>query len=332
MSRAYQIHLEQIEAHDVHYPSPLATEVIQVTNPDLSCTICFPPTVYYSQFHCFWLQYQPAYSATSYTQQTIGDQIITALLRHYTRFTLCPILPDNFEANTFELYIEGPTQSTPFQTHPDNPLANLPVSQIYQENNQDLEFSISSIPQSIFTLAPEVTTPQLPVVTELYQTNPTLNTTPLTTPPLHRQPHNLFGPRPASTDHQIIKVPQVNPLQPNVLVEQPNQTPNTTPIDPPPLQVQPLEEVNLEVNLQEQENPNEELIESEEEPEDLNQEEVAESEESEEELEEPNPEELIFSDSESDATVEDPEPERNMAEDAMNAAAAAITALADAMG
>ncbi|CAG8700583.1 37254_t:CDS:1, partial [Gigaspora margarita] len=49
----------------------------------------------------------------------------------------------------------GPTQSTPFQTCPDNPLANLPISQIYQENNQDPEFSISPIPQSIFTLAPE---------------------------------------------------------------------------------------------------------------------------------------------------------------------------------
>ncbi|CAG8845033.1 26374_t:CDS:1, partial [Gigaspora margarita] len=56
---------------------------------------------------------------------------------------------------TFDLYIEGPTQSTPFQTHPNNPFANLPISQIYQENNQDLEFSISSILQSIFILAPE---------------------------------------------------------------------------------------------------------------------------------------------------------------------------------
>ncbi|KAF0436895.1 hypothetical protein F8M41_004617 [Gigaspora margarita] len=100
------------------------------------------------------------------------------------------------------------------------------------------------------------------------------------------------------------------------------------------------EEICLEeVNLQEQvEEPNQELVESEEEtsekeaseeePEDFNQEELIETEE---EPEEPNPEELRFSDSESDATVEDPESERNMAEDAINAAAA-ITALVDTMG
>ncbi|CAG8801802.1 42314_t:CDS:1, partial [Gigaspora margarita] len=57
---------------------------------------------------------------------------------------------------TFNLYIEGSIQATPFlQTHTNNPLENLALSPVLQENNEHLEFSISSCPQSILTLSPE---------------------------------------------------------------------------------------------------------------------------------------------------------------------------------
>ncbi|CAG8705624.1 13219_t:CDS:2, partial [Gigaspora margarita] len=46
---------------------------------------------------------------------------------------------------TFDLYIEELTQFILFQTYPDNPFANLPISQIYQENNQDLEFNTTQV-------------------------------------------------------------------------------------------------------------------------------------------------------------------------------------------
>ena len=68
MSRAYQIHLEQIEAHDIHHPSPLATDIIQVTDPDLSCHICYPPVGYHRAFRHFWNEYRNTYFAYRYTQ------------------------------------------------------------------------------------------------------------------------------------------------------------------------------------------------------------------------------------------------------------------------
>ena len=74
----------------------------------------------------------------------------------------------------------------------------------------------------------QVTTPLPPVVNELYQTNLTSNTTPLTTPPLY---HQLFISQSAPIDYQIIEVHLVTTFQPNVLNEldsQTNQTPNTT--------------------------------------------------------------------------------------------------------
>jgi len=73
MNRAYQIHLEQIEAHDASHPSTLAVEVQQIVNPDLSCIVCYPPVHYFRAFRTFWNRYQPAYLATSYTQQTIAN-------------------------------------------------------------------------------------------------------------------------------------------------------------------------------------------------------------------------------------------------------------------
>src|SRR5260364_315161 len=132
MSRAYQIHLAQIEAHEASYPTSLATEALQITHPDLSCSICFPPTIYHRQFRTFWTEYQSAYFANRYTQQTIvayfelrqlridyntaraaardivfscrysnpnlnPREVISALLCRYTRFTLLPTLPQIFE-------------------------------------------------------------------------------------------------------------------------------------------------------------------------------------------------------------------------------------------
>src|SRR6185437_934273 len=61
MNRAYQIHLEQIEAHDASHPSTLAVEVQQIVNPDLSCIVCYPPVHYFRAFRTFWNRYQPAY-------------------------------------------------------------------------------------------------------------------------------------------------------------------------------------------------------------------------------------------------------------------------------
>src|SRR5260363_430741 len=258
------------------------------------------------------------------------------------------LLPYDEDTTQVQFPPRIPLPSSPFSeirldqplTRPDTPPPN-PLPRFLQNLN----------PAQYFRRTPPPVTTQLPVVNELYQANITPNTTPLTTPPLRRQ---LFIPQPAPTDHQIIEVPQVTPPQPNVLVEQPNQTPNTTPIDPHPLPVQrqiylpqaeiiephivgaypkpaviepaALEEIRLEeVNLQEQEeNPNEELIESEEE--------TSEKEASEEEPEDLKQEELAETEEEPDATVEDPEPEEAMANEALNAAAEAMTALANAMG
>ena len=187
MSRAYQIHLEQIEAHDIHHPSPLATEVIQVTDPDLSCHICYPPVGYHRAFRRFWNEYRNTYFAYRYTQRTVDAHfiltlprdyntlraaardivfscrynnphldplaVIAALLRANTRFTLAPTLPSDFEGNIFDVHLETPAIATPI---PGQVIDNLDhLSPITQGTDEELDYRISPTTRLIYTLEPE---------------------------------------------------------------------------------------------------------------------------------------------------------------------------------
>lgn len=50
MNRAYQLHLEQIEAHETSHSLPLAVEALQALYPDLFCITCYPPVNLYHPF------------------------------------------------------------------------------------------------------------------------------------------------------------------------------------------------------------------------------------------------------------------------------------------
>ena len=55
MNRAYQIHLERIQAHEEqHIDTSQANDVIQILDPDLSCRICFPERTLHRAFRRFW--------------------------------------------------------------------------------------------------------------------------------------------------------------------------------------------------------------------------------------------------------------------------------------
>ena len=72
MNRAYQIHIERIQAHDLQYHNTSsAYTVLQILDPDLSCQLCFPGTNLHWTYCKFWNWYHNKYSATSYTQQII---------------------------------------------------------------------------------------------------------------------------------------------------------------------------------------------------------------------------------------------------------------------
>ena len=146
MNRAYQIHIERIQTHDLQYQNTSsAYTVLQALDPDLSCQLCYSGTNYHWTYYIFWNWYRKEYLAKSYSQQTISaylelthsssynkaraaahniifscryntplnnsKNIIQILLNKYIRYTLLLHLPFNFEVTSFDTYIE-------FQTNP----------------------------------------------------------------------------------------------------------------------------------------------------------------------------------------------------------------------
>src|ERR1041384_7360737 len=147
MHRAYQLHLDQLRAHDrQHRDTSLSFETLQAINPDLSCKVCYPGTNYHRQFRAFWNWYSRTYQAVTYTQRTVtahynlinhptyfearaatrdivfscryraplenSRTVIETLLVSYSRFTLASTLPDEFTANQFDYYLEQLTASS----------------------------------------------------------------------------------------------------------------------------------------------------------------------------------------------------------------------------
>src|SRR5207253_7434440 len=137
MNRAYQIHIERIQAHNLQYHNTSsAYTVLQTLDPDLSCQLCFPETNLYRTYRKFWNWYHNKYSVTSYTQQTItahfelttsptynraraaahdiifscrystplenSKNIVQTLLYNYTRYILQPHLPLDFEVTLLD--------------------------------------------------------------------------------------------------------------------------------------------------------------------------------------------------------------------------------------
>ncbi len=182
MNRAYQIHIERIQAHDLqHQNTSLAYTVLQALDPDLSCQLCYPGTNYHRTYRTFWNWYRKEYSAKSYSQQTISahlelthsssynqaraaardiafscryntpldnpKNIIQILLNKYTRYTLLPHLPLDFEVTSFDTYIEfqtNPTTNNPYLNRtPEEALGTLgsPIPNQYQSSLDHFEFS-----------------------------------------------------------------------------------------------------------------------------------------------------------------------------------------------
>src|SRR6185437_6786511 len=132
MNRAYELYLEQIEAHETSHPLSLAVDILQAYHPDLSCTICYSIFDLYRPFRRFWKTYQDNYFATTYSQKKNNayrvlvtatnyntaraatrdivfsyyynndlldpKEVIASLLLEHTSYTLAPTLPSNFEA------------------------------------------------------------------------------------------------------------------------------------------------------------------------------------------------------------------------------------------
>ena len=147
MNRAYQIYIERIQAHDLQYQNTSsAYTVLQALDSNLSYQLCYLGTNYHRTYRTFWNWYRKEYSAKSYSQQTISahlelthsssynkaraaardivfscryntpldnpKNIIQTLLNKYTRYTLLPHLPLDFEVTSFDTYIEFQTNST----------------------------------------------------------------------------------------------------------------------------------------------------------------------------------------------------------------------------
>src|SRR6185295_13697775 len=189
MHRAYQIHLEHIEAHDRTYQdTSLSCDTFQILCPDNSCQTCFPAVQYHRRFHSFWAWYQRTYPATSYTQKTVSShldlitnpdyitarfaareivfscryrthidprQIIINFLTNFTPYRLTPTLPPKFPSNIFDPYIEDPDYSPP-----NSPIVD--TSQILR----DLGSPVSSPPYHNLDL------PQLDTLTRLTSVAP----------------------------------------------------------------------------------------------------------------------------------------------------------------
>ncbi|CAG8611945.1 5653_t:CDS:1, partial [Paraglomus occultum] len=146
MNRAYQIHIERIQAHDSrHQNTSQAYTVLQTLDPDLSCQLCYPGTTLHRSYRNFWNWYKRTYYAQSYSQQTATahlelinsstysraraaardiifscrynipienpKNIVETLLVKYTRYTLQSHLPLGFEATAFDIYIEFPASA-----------------------------------------------------------------------------------------------------------------------------------------------------------------------------------------------------------------------------
>ena len=85
MNRAYQIHIERIQAHDrQHQNTSQAYTVLQTIDPDLSCRLCFPGTNFHRSYRVFWSWYSREYSANNYSQQTITAHLILTNRPTYT--------------------------------------------------------------------------------------------------------------------------------------------------------------------------------------------------------------------------------------------------------
>src|ERR1700752_499094 len=69
-----ELHNEHIQSHQQSYISGahLAVDILQLENPDLSCSECYPPqhTSFRSPFGRFWNWYSTNYAAISYTSKT----------------------------------------------------------------------------------------------------------------------------------------------------------------------------------------------------------------------------------------------------------------------
>ena len=187
MNRAYQLHLEQIEAHETSHPSPLAVEALQALHPDLSCITCYPPVNLYHPFRRFWRSYKDNYFAHHYTQKTNDayrtlvtaqdynsvraaardivfscrynndlldpKEVIAGLLLEYTQYTLASTLPRDFDSTLLDLYIEDLLPSfalSPTRLRTQNLLSGLRD----QPFETELDFETSA-PRSIFNLGPE---------------------------------------------------------------------------------------------------------------------------------------------------------------------------------
>jgi hypothetical protein len=190
MSRAYDLYLEYIEAHDSSYPSSLAVEVLQAQNPDLSCRECYPAVTYHRSYRRFWPNYRDTYTATRYTQKIVNAHfdlsvarsyntaraasrdivfscryanpyldpadIIAALLQQYTQYTLAPNLPLDFEGNIFDHYIENPNTTTPSSYNRIVSTLDTYSTVVFEpDQSEALTFEVSPPIRSIHSLAPE---------------------------------------------------------------------------------------------------------------------------------------------------------------------------------
>src|ERR1700752_2969014 len=87
---ASELHNEHIQSHQQFHISEahLAVDVLQLENPDLSCSECYPPqrTSSCSLFGRFWNWYSTNYAAISYTSKT--QENFNLLLNQPTSFGL----------------------------------------------------------------------------------------------------------------------------------------------------------------------------------------------------------------------------------------------------
>src|ERR1700752_2525508 len=140
---ASELHNEHIQSHQQSHISGahLAVDVLQLENPDLSCSECYPPRRISprSPFGRFWNWYSPNYAAISYTSKTqesfnillnqptllglrlcVRDiifscryhpelpnprNIVLALIQRYTTRLRLPALPFDYQ-NIFDLQID----------------------------------------------------------------------------------------------------------------------------------------------------------------------------------------------------------------------------------
>ncbi|KAF0538747.1 hypothetical protein F8M41_007515 [Gigaspora margarita] len=95
MNRAYQLHLEQIEAHETSYPSPL------VTNN------AYRALVTAQNYNSARAAARDIVFSCRYNNDILDPkEVIAGLLLEYTLYTLASILSCDFDSNLLDLYIE----------------------------------------------------------------------------------------------------------------------------------------------------------------------------------------------------------------------------------